>query len=159
MGKKVMSAGLIMWDIIDGTPHILLAKPGGPFFYRKTTKCFGIPKGQVEPGEDIFKGAIREFEEETGIKPKGPFEEIKPVKYNSGKIVYAWAFKGTFDKSKFKSNSFSMEWPPKTGKTQEFPELVEPAMMDLNYAFDMIMRSQEPFIDSMKKFFETKNLR
>ena len=110
-------------------------------------------------GDFIPREVITEFEEETGIKPKGPFEEIKPVKYNSGKIVYAWAFKGTFDKSKFKSNSFSMEWPPKTGKTQEFAELVEPAMMDLNYAFDMIMRSQEPFIDSMKKFFETKNLR
>jgi predicted NUDIX family NTP pyrophosphohydrolase len=156
--KKVISAGLILWDIIDGIPSILLAKPGGPFFWRKKEKCFGIPKGQINDGENIFDGAVREFEEETGIIPKGPYELVPSVKYGSGKIVHAWSFRGKFNKSKFKSNSFTLEWPPKSGKIQTFEELVEPEMMDLDRAMKMVMRSQEGFIHSMREYFKEKNL-
>lgn len=156
--KKVISAGLIMWNIENETPKILLAKPGGPYFFRKTEKCFGIPKGHVDEGENIFNGAVREFVEETGIVPKGPYEQIPSVTYGSGKIVHAWAFRGAFRGEEFKSNSFPLEWPPKSGKTQVFEELVEPEMMDLDRAMKMIMRSQEGFVHSMREYFKNLDL-
>jgi len=158
MGKSTeISAGLILWDIIDGVPKILLVKAGGPYFWNKHKKCYGIPKGHVEPRERLLDAAIREFEEETGIVAKGPFDEIPFAKYGSGKIVYAFAFRGTFNGT-IKSNMFSMEWPPKSGKFQEFPEVEKPAMFSLEEAKEMIMISQECYLESLKEFFKSKNL-
>jgi predicted NUDIX family NTP pyrophosphohydrolase len=157
MKNKKISAGLIMWDIVNGIPKILLAKPGGPYFWKKT-KCFGIPKGQINMNEEIFDCAIREFTEETSIKPIGDFIKLNPVKYKSGKTVYAWIFRGTFNIEEFKSLPFEMEYPFKSGKFQEFPELIEPEMMDLDKAMKMILFSQESFIHQMRKYFISLNL-
>lgn len=150
---KEISAGLLMYDIIDGEIKILLAKPGGPYFYRKNKKCFGIPKGHVEDGESIKDTAIREFIEETGIKPHGPYINLDSVKYKSGKRVYAWAFRGKFD-GKIESNEFELEWPPKSGKKQSFPELVDADMYTLEEAKELIMVSQEGLIETFKELYK-----
>ncbi|MCK9575512.1 MAG: NUDIX domain-containing protein [Candidatus Pacearchaeota archaeon] len=158
MGKSTeVSAGLVLWDIIDGVPKILLVKAGGPYFWNKHKKCYGIPKGHVEQGENLLTCAIREFEEETGIRAIGPFDEIPYAKYGSGKLVYAWAFRSKFN-GVIKSNMFSMEWPPKSGKFQEFPEVEKPGMFSLDEAKEMIMISQECYLESLKELFKSKNL-
>lgn len=154
---KDISAGLIMWDIIDGEPRFLIAKPGGPYFWKKKDKCFGIPKGHVEHGENIKQTAIREFKEETSLVPTGPYTSADYVKYKSGKVVHAWIFQGHFDGS-FKSNDFPIEWPPKSGKTQMFPELEHPVMATIEEARNLMMISQLPFVDTMEKFFKEKGL-
>lgn len=158
MGRnKEISAGLIMWDIEDGVPKILLGKPGGPYFINKHGKVFGIPKGKVEEGESILEGAIREFEEETGLQTKGPYIEMPSVKYNSGKTVHAFAFRSKFS-GEIKSNIFKMEWPPHSGKVIDVPELEHAKMFDLDTAIEVIMISQEGFVHSMREYFKSINV-
>jgi len=121
----VESAGLLMYRIINGKIEVFLAHPGGPYFYNKGDGFWGIPKGEVKEGEELLESAIREFEEETGLKvnKKSKFIELGTVKMRSGKIVHAWGFEGDRNARKVESNLFEMEWPPKSGKTQEFPEV------------------------------------
>jgi predicted NUDIX family NTP pyrophosphohydrolase len=118
-----VSAGLLMYRIRDGELQVLLAHPGGPFFRNKDEGAWTIPKGEIEPGEDLLEAAKREFEEETGVAPTGPFTELTPIKQKGGKIVHAWAFAGDCDPSAIVSNTFSTEWPPKSGQLMEFPEI------------------------------------
>jgi len=159
MGKnKDVSAGLIMWDIIDGVPSILLGKPGGPYWKNpKTKKHYGIPKGKIEEGEDILTCAIREFEEETSIQTKGPYIKIPSIKYKNGKTVHAFAFRSKFS-GEIKSNVFKMEWPPHSGMMIDVPELESAKMFDLDSAMESIMISQEGFIHSMREYFKTLEL-
>jgi predicted NUDIX family NTP pyrophosphohydrolase len=118
------SAGLVLYRIADGeTLEVLLVHPGGPYWVKKDAGAWFIPKGELQPGEDPLDAAKREFEEETGVKPKGTFQPLGSVKNKSGKIVTAWAFEGDCDPAQLHSNTFSMEWPPKSGKQQEFPEV------------------------------------
>src|SRR5271168_4872722 len=116
------SAGLLMYRVRDGKLQVFLAHPGGPHFTHKDDGCWTIPKGEPEPDEDLLDAAKREFQEETGILPTGPFIRLTPVKQKGGKIVHAWAFKGDWD-GEIVSNTFSMEWPPKSGRKAEFPEI------------------------------------
>lgn len=154
MGKsKEVSAGLLMWDIIDGKPHVFLARPGGPYFKNKHEKCFGIPKGHIEQNENLLQCAIREFTEETGIIPSGPYHEINAAKYKSGKIVHAWMFRGSFS-GKIKSNLFTLEFPPRSGEIKEFPELEKPGMFDLETSKKLVMISQESLINDAENFFK-----
>ena len=117
------SAGLLMYRIEDGTLQVLLAHPGGPLFKNKDEGAWTIPKGEVEAGEDLFEAAKREFEEETGINPTGPFTALTPVMQKGGKVVHAWAFQCDCDPSDIVSNTFTMEWPPRSGRQMEFPEI------------------------------------
>jgi len=158
--KKENSAGLLMWDIIDGVPKVLLCHPGGPYFWKKDAKAWTIPKGliEAEDGEGIFHAACREFEEETDIKPisnsRTDYWYLSTVTYKSGKVIWAWAFRGKFP-GKIKSNTFEMEWPPKSGKIVKFPECDRGQMFTLAEAREKILVSQEPFLDRLQLFLET----
>ena len=121
MPKK--SAGLLMYRVRNGALEVLLVHLGGPFWTKKDAGAWFLPKGEIEPGEDDLSAAKREFEEETGLKPTSAFLPLGSVKHKSGKIVTAWAFEGDCDPSSLKSNTFTMEWPPRSGKQQEFPEI------------------------------------
>ena len=111
--------------------QVLLAHPGGPYFVSKDDGAWSIPKGEPEPDEDLLLTAQREFEEETGLKPTGPFIPLKPIQQKGGKIVHAWAFKGDCDPATLKSNTFTMEWPPNSGRQMEFPEIDRAEFFDL----------------------------
>src|SRR5207237_994981 len=112
--------------------------PGGPFYKRKDAGVWTIPKGEIEQAEDGLATAKREFEEETGFPAKGEFLELTPIKQKSGKIVRAWAFEGDCDPEKLKSNTFKMEWPPHSGRMEDFPEVDQAAFFTLEAAKDKI---------------------
>jgi predicted NUDIX family NTP pyrophosphohydrolase len=114
---------LAMYRVRKGALEVLLVHPGGPFWARKDRGAWFLPKGEVENGETELDAAKREFEEETGLKPTGPFLTLGSVKRRSGKIVAAWAFEGDCNPSAIQSNMFTMEWPPRSGQRQEFPEI------------------------------------
>jgi predicted NUDIX family NTP pyrophosphohydrolase len=136
MPKK--SAGLLMYKIRNGVLEVLLVHPGGPFWTKKDSGAWFLPKGEVAPDENELAAAKREFEEETGLKPVGPFVELGSVKHKSGKLVTAWAFEGDCDPSALKSNTFTLEWPPRSGKKQEFPEVDRAAFFTVEGAREKI---------------------
>src|SRR5215472_471773 len=117
------SAGLLMYRRRSGQLEFLLVHPGGPFWAKKDDGAWTIPKGELEPDEEPLAAAKREFEEELGISPTGDFIQLTGIKQKGGKSVQAWAFQGDFDAAAIKSNTFSMEWPPKSGRRAEFPEV------------------------------------
>src|SRR5262245_51879609 len=119
--KQEISAGLLLFRWPE-QPEVLLAHPGGPFWSRKDAGAWTIPKGAAAPGDDLLATARREFTEETGFAPDGPFIPLQPVRQKSGKLVHAWALQGDFDLTKFSSNEFEMEWPPRSGLRRSFPE-------------------------------------
>lgn len=121
------SSGLSMYRVRDGTPEVLLLHPGGPFWRTKDAGAWTIPKGEVADWEDLLSAAKREFEEELGVRPDGDFRTLTPVKQKGGKTVHAWAIEGDLDVAAAQSNTFSMEWPPRSGKQVEFPEVDQAA--------------------------------
>jgi predicted NUDIX family NTP pyrophosphohydrolase len=138
-----ISAGLLMYRIKDGTLEFLLVHPGGPLFAnKKDDGIWSIPKGESEPDEDLLNTAKREFEEETGLKPAGPFIPLQPVRQKSGKIVHAWAFECDCDPSVATSNTFTMEWPPHSGRHMEFPEVDRADFFDFDTARQKINAPQ-----------------
>lgn len=158
MGKcNDISAGLLMYDIIDNEYKILLCHSGGPYFQNeiKHPRMWGIPKGLMEAGENILKCAIREFEEETSIKAGSNFQSLGSVVYKNGKTVHALTFKGTFP-GKITSNFFTIEWPPSSGVMKSFPEIDRGEMYTLSEARKKIMVSQEAFIDKFEELIKTK---
>jgi len=136
MAKK--SAGLVMYRIRGGALEVLLVHLGGPFWAKKDAGAWFIPKGEIEPGEDELAAAQREFEEETGFKPSRPFIALGSVKQKGGKVVTAWAFEGDCDSAALKSNTFKMEWPPRSGKQREFPEVDRAAFFTIEAAREKI---------------------
>ncbi|OQP59352.1 NUDIX domain-containing protein [Niastella populi] len=120
---KKQSAGIIPYRFVKKELFFFIAHPGGPFYRKKDNGFWSIVKGEIEEGEEPLKAAIREFEEETGIEIKGKFQALTPVKQKSGKLVHAWAIEQEISMEKVKSNTFQMEWPPKSGIMAEFPEL------------------------------------
>jgi predicted NUDIX family NTP pyrophosphohydrolase len=149
------SAGLVMFTFKDNKLEILLVHPGGPFFTKKDNGYWGIPKGLVENDENIFQAAIREFEEETGIKPEGEYVPLGEIKQNSGKIVHAWALEVKDDSLlNFKSNTFELEWPPNSGKKQNFPEVDKCEFFTLEEVEKKITPSQIPLINNLKDYLK-----
>ena len=145
------SSGLVMFTLKDDNLRILLVHPGGPFFTKKDTGYWGIPKGLIESDENILDAAIREFEEETGIKPEGDYIPLGEIKQNSGKIVHAWAIEVKDDSlSNFNSNTFELEWPPNSGKKQSFPEVDKCEFFTLEELEKKITPSQIPLINNLK---------
>jgi len=118
-GKQ--SAGLLMYRRRDGRMEVFLVHPGGPFWAKKDAAAWSIPKGEFAADEDPLAAAQREFAEETGLTPSGPFTALTPIKQTGGKIVQAWAVEGDCDPAAVRSNTFTMEWPPRSGRRQEFP--------------------------------------
>jgi len=151
MGKK-KSAGLLLYRENSGGLEVLLVHPGGPFWQKRDDGAWTIPKGEFDDDEDPLKAAKREFEEETGTAPPdGKFIPLEPVKQPGGKTVYAWAINGDFDPTKLRSNMFPMEWPPNTGKLQQFPEIDRAAWLKPDIAKRKITRGQARLIDQLIK--------
>jgi predicted NUDIX family NTP pyrophosphohydrolase len=147
MAKR--SAGLAMYRIRDGALEILLVHPGGPYWAKKDRGAWFLPKGEVEDGEEDLVTAKREFEEETGLKPNGPFFSLGSVKQKSGKLVSAWAFEGDCDPSTIHSNTFTMEWPPRSGKQRSFPEIDRAAFFTLETARDRMHPAEFAFFNRL----------
>jgi predicted NUDIX family NTP pyrophosphohydrolase len=145
MGRRdEISAGLIAFRRRREI-EVLLGHPGGPFWARKDLGAWTIPKGLVNSG-DLLECARREFREETGFAPNGPFIPLHPVQQSSGKTVHAFAFEGDFDLRKFSSNSFELEWPPRSGKRQRFPEIDRVGWFAPSEALAKIIAYQRPFL-------------
>ena len=151
-----ISAGLLMYRIRDGVLQVLLAHPGGPLFRNKEEGAWSIPKGEIEPGEDLLPAAQREFEEETSIKPSGPFIALASIQQKGGKIVHAWAFEGDCDPAGIKSNTFTMEWPPHSGQQGEFPEIDRAEFFDLETAKRKIKPAQWGLVTVLETFLRTE---
>ena len=142
-----VSAGIVLYETDGDTLRVLLAHPGGPFEKKDDRGRWSIPKGEVEEGEDLLACARREFEEETGHDAgSGPFLPLGEIKQKGGKVVHAWAASGKWNSAKFKSNTFQIEWPPKSGKMQSFPEVDKAEMLPLNKALEKIKETQRPLL-------------
>jgi predicted NUDIX family NTP pyrophosphohydrolase len=116
------SAGLLLYRRRNGL-EVLLVHPGGPLWARKDEGAWSIPKGEIDAGEDPLLAARREFEEETGVPVSGDFVPLTPVRQAGGKLVYAWAVESDFDPATLRSGTFTLEWPPRSGRQREFPEV------------------------------------
>jgi predicted NUDIX family NTP pyrophosphohydrolase len=145
-----------MYRIKDGAIQVLLAHPGGPYFVNKDEGDWSIPKGEPGPDEDLFVTAQREFEEETGLKPAEPFIPLQPVKQKGGKVVHAWAFEGDCDPATIHSNTFTMEWPPKSGQQKQFPEIDRAEFFDLATARRKVKAAQVGLIDELEMILNRK---
>ena len=130
---------------------MLLVHPGGPYWARKDDGAWSIPKGEIEEGEEPVAVARREFTEETGFSAAGELMPLEPVRQAGGKVVLAWAVEGDFDVGAFKSNTFTLEWPPKSGKRQSFPEVDRVAWFELPDARRKILAGQAPLIDQLER--------
>jgi predicted NUDIX family NTP pyrophosphohydrolase len=147
MAKK--SAGLLLFREVTAGLEVLLVHPGGPFWAKKDDGSWSIPKGEFSDDEEPLAAAKREFEEEVGVPPAGDFLPLKPLKQASGKLVFAWALRSDFDPSSLKSNSFSMEWPPKSGRQRAFPEVDKAAWFGVAAARQKILKGQAAFLDQL----------
>ncbi|HKI28129.1 MAG TPA: NUDIX domain-containing protein [Actinomycetota bacterium] len=146
------SAGILLWRSRGGLLEVLLGHPGGPYFAGKDADHWTVLKGEVDPGEDLLAVARREFEEETGFPPpEGPTIELGEIRQKSGKRVLAWAVEGDLDTQSAVSNSFEMEWPPRSGRMRKFPEIDRVEWFGLDEARDKIKAAQAPFLDRLER--------
>lgn len=143
------SAGLLLFRESRGAIEVLLVHPGGPFWARKDDGAWSIPKGEFDADEEPLAAARREFAEETGATVDGEFIELQPVRQPSGKIVHAWAVRADFDPAQLRSNTFAMEWPPKSGQLREFPEVDRAAWFAVDEARAKIQPGQLPLLDQL----------
>lgn len=140
-----LSAGVLVWRPRPGGPEFLLVHPGGPYWAGKAAEGWSIPKGLVEPGEDGWTAARREFREELGLEIEGASEALKPVTA-SGKVIRAWLVQADLDVSEIVSNTFEIEWPPRTGRRQSFPEVDRAGWFDASTAAVKIHKGQRPIL-------------
>jgi predicted NUDIX family NTP pyrophosphohydrolase len=143
------SAGLLMYRRSRGSLEFLLVHPGGPFWMKKDLGAWSIPKGEYEAGEEPLAAAAREFEEETGLVAKGPYTPLRSITQQGGKVVQAWAFEGDCDAESLKSTTFSLEWPPRSGRRQEFPEVDRGGWFSLEEARRRILPAQAALLDEL----------
>jgi predicted NUDIX family NTP pyrophosphohydrolase len=144
------SAGILMYRIRDGVPEVLIVHPGGPFWAKKDTGAWSIPKGEYLPGQDPLESAVREFHEETGSRATGDFVKLDPVRQAGGKVVQAFAVEGDLDTSTLVSNTFEMEWPPRSGKMKAFPEVDRAEWCDLAAAREKLNATQATLVDQLE---------
>jgi len=144
MAKKT-SAGLLLYRR-HAELEVFLVHPGGPFWAKKDAGACSLPKGEIGEGEDPLEAAKREFTEETGLSIDGKFLPLDPVKQSGGKVVYAWAIEADSDPSQIRSNLFLLEWPPKSGRTQQFPEVDHAAWFNIPEARKRIIPGQIGFL-------------
>jgi predicted NUDIX family NTP pyrophosphohydrolase len=149
------SAGLVVFRRSPDGIEVLLVHPGGPIWAKKDVGAWSIPKGELEEGEPPLDAAIREFEEETGCRPAGDFLPLEPLRQPGGKLVFAWAVSFDLDPSSLTSNTFSMEWPPRSGRRQEFPEIDQARWFGLAEARLKILQGQVPFLDQLARHVTT----
>jgi predicted NUDIX family NTP pyrophosphohydrolase len=146
-----LSAGVLLFRQRDGETQVLLVKPGGPFWRKKDAGAWMIPKGMVEPGERPAEAALREFEEETGTKLDAVPFPLATVRQSGGKIVQAFAVEGDMDADNIRSNHVEIEWPPRSGRLQRFPEVGEARWMRLGEARALMLPSQLPLLDALEE--------
>lgn len=149
MAPRKESAGLLLYRLRAGRIEVLLAHPGGPLWQRKDAGAWTIPKGELSHDEDALACARREFEEETGFLAQGPFIPLGSVRQKSGKVVHAWAFEGDCDPKQLRSNTFEMEWPPRSGKVQSFPEVDRAEFFDIESAREKLNPAQIDFLERL----------
>ncbi|WP_129713777.1 NUDIX domain-containing protein [Pedobacter sp. SYP-B3415] len=147
-----ISAGLLIYRQSASGLEFLLAHPGGPLFARRDEGWWTIPKGEPGEGEDLLAAAIREFTEETGWTPSGPYLELRPVRQKGGKQVHCWACAGDFEPIEMKSNVFSMEWPPRSGRFREFEEIDKVEWFSVAEASVKINAAQVSFIEEVVSY-------
>jgi predicted NUDIX family NTP pyrophosphohydrolase len=138
----------------QGTIEVLLAHMGGPFWAKKDLGAWSIPKGEFDPDEDPLAAAKREFEEETGLSVAGEFIPLAPIKQSGGKIVHIWAVEGDCDASAIKSNTFMIEWPPRSGRRQAFPEIDRAEWFSLDDAMEKVTKGQRGFIEELRQILD-----
>jgi predicted NUDIX family NTP pyrophosphohydrolase len=152
-----ISAGLLMFRRTGKYPEIFLVHPGGPFFSKKDEGYWSIPKGMPDINEDLLDAAIREFGEETGIQAEGPYTNLGSVKQKGGKIVHAWAFESkNKTEAVLPSNTFELEWPPRSGIIKNFPEVDLAAYFEISVAMIKINQAQSIFIARLKEHLSLK---
>ena len=144
------SAGLLIFREAPGTVEVLLVHPGGPFWAGKDQGAWSIPKGEFSQDEDPLHAAVREFKEEMGEAVTGDFIALQPLRQPGGKVVFAWAMRSDFDPARLRSNTFSMEWPPRSGRHQVFPEIDRAAWFSLDVARVKISKGQVGFLDELE---------
>jgi predicted NUDIX family NTP pyrophosphohydrolase len=150
-----VSAGLLMYRFRNGVLQLFLAHPGGPLYRNSDDGHWTIPKGEPPEGEPLFDAALREFEEETGIKPCGDYIELGSIRQKGGKVVHAWAFQGDCDESQpVRSNTFEMEWPPRSGQKQLFPEVDRTRFFTPAEAKQKLKETQWPLIERLIAILE-----
>ena len=146
------SAGILLYRLTGSEPEFLLVHPGGPFWTKKDAGAWTIPKGEVEPGEESVACALREMREELGPAPELAPEsliELGSIRQKSGKLVDAWAAEAEFDPAALASNTFELEWPPRSGQRQQFPEVDRAAWLAEEPAREKILAAQAPFLDRL----------
>jgi predicted NUDIX family NTP pyrophosphohydrolase len=145
-----LSAGLLLYRVVDGVVEVLIGHPGGPFWARKDEGAWSIPKGEYSPGEDPWAVAQREFAEELGkTPPDGPRLELPAVRQPSGKVITAFAVRGDLDIEGTFSNTFELEWPKGSGRLREFPEIDRVAWLSVAEARSKLLKGQRPLLDRL----------
>ena len=150
-----LSAGVLLFREGEGGTEVLLIKPGGPFWRNKDVGAWMIPKGAVEAGETPAEAALREFEEETGTRITAVPFPLARIRQAGGKHVEAFAVEGDLDSDRVTSNMFELEWPPRSGLFERFPEVVEARWMSLAEAREMMLPSQLPLLDALQERLRT----
>jgi predicted NUDIX family NTP pyrophosphohydrolase len=145
-----VSAGILLWRGGASGVEVFLVHPGGPFWRNKDEGAWSIPKGEAAPGEDLLGHARREFEEETGAPIHGDFRKLGPTKQPGGKLVHAFAVEGDFDPGSLRSDLFEMEWPPRSGRRQSFPEVDRAAWFSFAAAREKILKGQVALLDELE---------
>lgn len=151
-----LSAGILLYRVRGGLLEVLLIHPGGPFWATKDQGAWSVPKGEYEPGEDPLGAAVREFQEETSFAIQGPYAPLPPLKQPSGKILSVWAAEGDADPTVMQSNTFTLEWPPKSGRQRQFPEADRAAWFDLPTARQKLLVGQRPLLDRLEEMLESR---
>jgi predicted NUDIX family NTP pyrophosphohydrolase len=144
------SAGLLLHRRREGALEVLLVHPGGPLWAKRDLGAWSIPKGEIDAGEDPLAAARREVEEETGLRALGPFEALGSIRQRGGKEVHAWATPADFDPALLRSTTFELEWPPRSGRRQHFPEVDRAAWFSLAEARRRILPAQAPLLDRLE---------
>jgi predicted NUDIX family NTP pyrophosphohydrolase len=148
------SAGIVLYRYRDSTLEIFLVHPGGPFWKNKDSGAWSIPKGEFDAREDPLQAARREFHEETGCSVDGSFIDLGPVRQAGGKIVHAWAVEGDCEAESISSNSFTIEWPPRSGQRKEFPEVDRAGWFSLQLAREKILKGQLMLLDKLQRILK-----
>jgi predicted NUDIX family NTP pyrophosphohydrolase len=149
--RSSTSAGLLLFRAAPGGVEVLLVHPGGPYWAKKDAGAWSVPKGELEPDEEPLSAARREAREEIGAAPEGPFLPLGEVRQKAGKRVVAWAARADFDPAALRSVTFEMEWPPRSGRRQAFPEVDRAAWFSLEEARNRILEGQRPLLDALAR--------